>query len=97
VRLLLCATRAAAGDRSGARLELAHVPRASREDPAHAVALAACQAALGYDDEALGSLAVAVLRLGPSTRLLPAQTRDLRQANDWDVLRGDPRFERLFR
>jgi hypothetical protein len=95
VRLLLCATRAVAGDRIAARLELAHVSRANRTDPARALALAACQAALRYDDDALASLAVAVYRLGPS-RLLPQQTLELAGSNDWDTLRADPRFDRLF-
>jgi hypothetical protein len=97
IRLLLCATRAVAGDRPGARLELAHVPLADRTDPARALALAVCQAALGYRDDALASLAVAVYRLGPSPRFLPGQTRELESSNDWDPLRADPRFERLFR
>jgi hypothetical protein len=97
IRLLLCATRAAAGDRMGARLELAHVTRWDRSDPARALALATCQAALGHNDDALASLAVAIDRLGPSPRFLPEQTRELQSSNDWDPLRGDPRFGRLFR
>jgi hypothetical protein len=96
IRLLLCATRAAAGDRMGARLELAHVAQMDRLDPARSLALGACQAALGHDDDALGSLAVAIDRLGPSQRFLPEQTRELESSNDWDPLRADPRFHRIF-
>lgn len=98
VRLLLCATRAVLGDRAGARLELAHVRHATRTSaPLHALALATCQVALGDHDDALGSLAVGVYRLGPSSRFLPGQTRELQIADDWDPLRRDPRFERIFR
>lgn len=97
VRLLLCATRAVAGDRVGARLELAHVAEADRSDPTWALVMAACQAALGYEEPALAALAVAVYRLGPSSRFLPDQTRELQTANDWDVLRLDARFDRIFR
>ncbi|MEO8214709.1 MAG: hypothetical protein ABI560_16020 [Myxococcales bacterium] len=97
VRLLLCATRAIAGDRLGARLELAHVAEADRSDPMRALVMATCQAALGYREPALGSLAVAVHRLGPSSRFLPDQTRELQTANDWDVLRLAPLFDRIFR
>lgn len=97
VRLLLCAARAAGGDRAGARLELAHVAERDRSDPARALALAACQGALRQDDQALASLAVAVYRLGPSSRFLPGQTRELQSSNDWDVLRADARFDLLFR
>lgn len=96
IRLLLCATRAVNGDRRGARLELAHVTASDREDPRHALALAFCQAALGHDEDALGSLAVAVDRLGPSLRFVPSQARDLESSNDWDRLRADPRFQRIF-
>ncbi len=97
IRLLLCATRAVGGDRTGARLEQAHVSQSDRFDPTRALALAACQAALGYNDQALASLAVVVSRLGPSPRFLPGQSRELQSANDWDPFRDDPRFERLFR
>ena len=97
MRLLLCATRAAGGDEKGARLELAHVSRADRSDPTRALAMATCQAALRQNEDALASLAVAVYRLAPSSRFLPAQTRELQIANDWDPFRADPRFERIFR
>lgn len=96
-RLLLCATRAAAGDRLGARRELDHVSPRDLNHPGHALAAATCQAALGDTDDALASLAVGVYRLGPASRFLPEQTRELQGENDWDVIRDDPRFERLFR
>ncbi|MBC8133186.1 MAG: hypothetical protein H7X95_09415 [Deltaproteobacteria bacterium] len=97
IRMLLCATRAVAGDHAGARLELAHVSSSDRSDPARALALAVCQTALQDHENALGSLAVGVYRLGPTSRFLPGQTREVQSANDWDVLRLDPRFERIFR
>jgi hypothetical protein len=96
VRLYLCATRAAAGDRDRARLELAHVSSRDRLDPANALAAATCAAALGDDDGALGSLAVAVHRLLPPDRVDLGQTREVYLSNDWDRLRGQPRFESLF-
>lgn len=96
-RMLMCATLAAAGDREAARAELARVRPDDRIDPARALPLAACQAALGWRDDALGSLAVAVARLGPSSRFLPGPSREIQSANDWDTLRTDPRFARLFR
>jgi hypothetical protein len=96
VRLLLCATRAASGDRPRARLELAHVSDTDRLDPARAAAAAACAAALGDLDRALGDLAVAVSRQGSSGRLDFGPNRDLHSSNDWDPLRGDPRFDALF-
>jgi len=97
VRMLGCATLAAAGDGPAARAELARVRPEDRTDPVRALSLAACQAALGYRDDALGSLAVALGRLGPSSRFLPGPTREIESANDWDTLRTDPRFIRLFR
>lgn len=96
-RLLLCATRAAAGDRLGARRELGSLSPRDRDHPGHALAAATCQAALGDTEDALASLAVGVYRLGPASRFLPDQTRELQGENDWDVIRDDPRFERLFR
>jgi hypothetical protein len=95
IRLQLCATRAAAGDRAGARLERAHVTTAERHDLDNALALAICAAALGEDDEALARLEMYVLRPAPHP-LDPYTLRDLYLANDWDHLRGQPRFETLF-
>ena len=95
IRLQLCATRAAAGDRAGARLERAHVTTAERHDLDNALALAICAAALGEDDEALARLEMYVLRPSPHP-LDPYTLRDLYLANDWDHLRGQPRFETLF-
>ena len=96
-RMLACATLAVTGDPAAARAELARVRPEDRSDPARALPLAACQAALGWRDDALGSLAVAVGRLGPSSRFLPGASREIQTANDWDTLRSDPRFARLFR
>lgn len=96
VRLLLCATRAAGGDRMAARLELAHVSTAERDDPASTLALATCQAALGNLPEALTLLESYVRRQPVEQRLDPFALRDLYLANDWDRLRGDRRFESLF-
>lgn len=96
VRLLSCATLGASGDRATALQQLGLVAPADRGDPARALSLAACQIALGYRDDALASLAVALNRLGPSSRFLPGPGRELQSANDWDPLRPDPRFARLF-
>ena len=93
--LLLCATYAIGGDAAAARLARAHVPTAARADPANAVALAACAAALGETEAALAALESFVLRpLFPRNDIA---LRDVYLANDWDHLRGDPRFESLFR
>ncbi|HEX4404745.1 MAG TPA: hypothetical protein VH560_07945 [Polyangia bacterium] len=94
-RLLLCATRAAAGDHAGARLERARVATAERHDLDNALALAVCAAALGEDAEAMARLEIALLRPVPHP-LDPYSLRDLYLANDWDRLRGTPRFETLF-
>jgi hypothetical protein len=96
IRLQLCATRAASGDRAGARLERAHLTSAERRDPENALALAVCAAALGEDDEALALLEIYMLRPLPHP-IDPYTQRDLYLANDWDRLRGKPRFETLFR
>jgi hypothetical protein len=96
VRLLLCATRAAGGDRMAARLDLARVSTAERDDPASTLALATCQAALGNLPEALTLLESYVRRQPVEQRLDPFALRDLYLANDWDRLRGDRRFESLF-
>ena len=94
-QLLLCATYAIGGDAAAARLARAHVPSAARTDPANAVARAACAAALGETSAALAALESFVLRpLFPRSDLA---LRDVYLANDWDHLRGDPRFESLFR
>ncbi|HET6146908.1 MAG TPA: hypothetical protein VFH68_05205 [Polyangia bacterium] len=95
-RLLLCATRAAGGDRPAARLELAHVPSSEREDPASLLPLAVCQAALGNLPTALVLLEAHVRRQPVEQRLDTFALRDLYLANDWDRLRGDLRFESLF-
>jgi len=97
VRLLMCATRAAGGDRPAARLQLAHVTGAERDDPSNALSLAICQAALGDLPAALTRLESFVQRQPIEQRIDPFALRDLYLANDWDRLRGDPRFERLFR
>ncbi len=94
VQLWLCATEAVGGDGAAARLARADVPEAARADPANAVALAACDAALREDEAALRALEGYVLRL-PMPRphdLL----HDLSLSNDWDHLRETRRFESLF-
>jgi hypothetical protein len=96
IRLLLCATRAAGGDRAAARLELAHVTSPARDDPATALPLAICRAALGELPAALAHLEAFVLRQPLEQRIDPFVLRDLYLANDWDRLRGDRRFENLF-
>ena len=94
-QLLLCATYAIGGDAAAARLARAHVRSAARVDPANAVARGACAAALGEADAALAALESFVLRpLIPRNDIV---LRDVYLANDWDHLRGDPRFESLFR
>jgi len=93
--LLLCATYAIGGDAAAARLARAHVSSAARADPANAVARAACAAALGETDAALAALESFVLR--PPIPRSDIALRDVYLANDWDHLRGDPRFESLFR
>lgn len=89
-RLLLGATVVVGGEREEGRIELAHVRQADRDDPQNALALATCLAALGENDAALERLEAAVRRADPG----PAREVYLR--NDWDRLRGDRRFERLF-
>lgn len=96
IRLLSCATLGASGDRAAARQQLGLVAPADRGDPARALSLAACQVALGYRDDALASLAVTLNRFGPASRFVPGPARELQTANDWDPLRPDPRFARLF-
>jgi hypothetical protein len=96
VRLLQCATHAAAGDARAARLARARVPEADRDQPANALPMAVCAAALGEDDEALTRLELYVLH-PPPHRVDSFTLRDLYVANDWDHLRGAPRFESLFR
>jgi len=93
--LLLCATYAVGGDTAAARLARARVPSAARADPANALARGACAAALGETDAALAALESFVLR--PLIPRAEATLRDVYLANDWDHLRGDPRFESLFR
>ena len=94
-RLLLCATRAAEGDRAGARLDRARVPDAARRELDNALPLAICAAALGDDEEALARLEMFVLRPAPR-QPEPFVLRDIYHANAWDRLRGQPRFESLF-
>ena len=95
IHLLMCATRAVAGDAEPARLERARVTDAARADPANALALAACAAALGETRAALATLEVLALRPGPG-HTERTGVRDLYVSNDWDRLRGDARFETLF-
>jgi hypothetical protein len=95
IRLLLCATYAAAGEIEAARLERAHVTEAERADPANTVALAVCAAGLGETRAALAELEVLALHPGPG-RIDRFAQKDLYLSNDWDRMRGDPKFESLF-
>jgi hypothetical protein len=95
IHLLLCATYAAGGEIEAARLARAHVTEAERADPANIVALATCAAALGETRAAIAELEIVALHPGPG-RTDRFALRDLYLANDWDRLRGDPKFESLF-
>ena len=95
IQLLLCATYAAGGEIEAARLARAHVTEAERADPANTVALAVCAAALGETRAAIAELEIVALHPGPG-RSDRFALRDLYLSNDWDRLRGDPRFESLF-
>lgn len=94
VELLLCATYAAGGAVADARFARAHVSEAERADPANTLGVAACAAALGETETALAALETFVLRPIPARpeRFL----QEIYLANDWDHLRGNPRFESLF-
>jgi hypothetical protein len=95
IQLLLCATYAVGGNAAAGRLARTHVPSAARADPANAVARAACAAALGENEAALAALESFVLR--PLIPRSDIALRDVYLMNDWDHLRGDRRFESLFR
>ncbi len=95
IQLLLCATYAVGGESEAARRARAHVTTAQRDEPNNKLALAVCAAALGENEAALAALESFVLR-----PLVPRPDNVLREiylSNDWDHLRGDPRFESLFR
>jgi hypothetical protein len=96
IYLLLCATHAAAGERARARLARARVTTAERRDLDNLLPMAVCEAALGEDDAALAHLEAFTLRPAPH-QAEPYVLRELYVANDWDRLRGRPRFESLFR
>lgn len=94
-----CALEAAVGDRTRARHVLATVPRASRALPALAPSMAACRAALGENQEAVRLLLTAFGELPPPSdegSALGNAWRDVYLLDDWQALRGDPAFERLF-
>lgn len=91
IQLLLCATHAATGARHAGRLALAQVPTEQRQEPINALHMAVCEAALGEQAQAMDFLE-AYLR----QRIDPFTQRELFLANDWDPLRGQPRFENLF-
>ncbi|HVZ88764.1 MAG TPA: hypothetical protein VHG72_17460 [Polyangia bacterium] len=98
IALLMCATEAVGGDLAAAGADRARaLPRqdAAEEDPDETVAAAACAAALGRSDAALTALERFVL--GSPLPRADATLRELYLANDWDHLRGTPRFETLFR
>jgi hypothetical protein len=95
IALLLCATFAAGGDPAAARAARAHLTTAQRADLATALPRAACAAALGETEAALAALESFVLR--PPVPRPESVLRDVYLSNDWDRLRGNPRFETLFR
>ena len=95
IHLLMCSTYAAAGEIEAARLARAHVTEAERADPSNVVRLAECAAALGETRAAIAELEIVALHPGPG-RSDRFALRDLYLANDWDRLRGDPKFETLF-
>jgi hypothetical protein len=95
IELLLCAVRAIGGEPEAARLARAHVTQAERVDPANTLALAVCAAALDERDATLRTLELYVLHPGTG-HPDRATLRDVYLWNDWDRLRGDPRFESLF-
>jgi len=95
IHLLLCSTYAAGGEVEAARLARAHVTEAERADPMNNLALAACAAGLGETRGALAELEIVALHPGPG-RTDRFALRDLYLSNDWDRLRGDPKFESLF-
>ncbi len=92
LRILLAATLRVGGERDAARLQVAHVRQADRETPPAALAMAIYQVADGDLESALAYLDVYARRQDPTggNRLIYIQ-------NDWDRLRDNPRFERLFR
>ena len=95
IHLLLCSTYAAGGEAETARLARAHVTEAERADPMNNLALAACAAGLGETRSAIAELEIVALHPGPG-RTDRFALRDLYLSNDWDRLRGDPKFESLF-
>jgi len=95
INLALCSTFAAGGEIEAARLARARVTAADRADHTNRLGMAACAAGLGETRAALAELEILVLHPGPS-RNDRFQLRDLYLSNDWDRLRGDPRFESLF-
>jgi hypothetical protein len=95
IQLLLCATYAVGGELEAARLARAQVTEAERADPTNTVALAVCAAALGETRAAIAELEIVALHPGPGRNDRFA-LRDLYLSNDWDRLRGDPKFESLF-
>ena len=95
IHLLLCSTYAAGGEIEAARLARAHVTEAERADPMNNLALAACAAGLGETRGALAELEIVALHPGPG-RTDRYALRDIYLSNDWDRLRGDPKFESLF-
>ena len=57
--------------------------------------MALCAAGLGETRAALAELEILALHPGPG-RTDRYVLRDVYLANDWDRLRGDPKFESLF-
>jgi hypothetical protein len=91
IHLLLCAAHASAGAHAAARLALSQVSTEQQQEPVNALPMAICAAALGDPTQALNFLEAHLRQ-----RLDPFTQRELFLANDWDLLRGQPRFENLF-
>jgi len=94
IELLLCATYAVGDADADARFARAQVTEAERADPANALGVAGCAALLGEADAALRTLETVVLQRFPPRP--ERYLRDIYLSNEWDRLRGTPRFESLF-
>jgi hypothetical protein len=93
IELLLCRTYAAGDAPSDARLARARIGQAERDSPVNALGVAGCAAALGQTEAALTRMEAFILRPDP---VRPDRLREIYLSNDWDHLRGNPRFESLF-
>ena len=93
IQLLLCRTYAAGDATADARLARARVSEAERDSPINVLGVAGCAAALGQTEAALTQMEAFILRPDP---VRPDRLREIYLSNEWDHLRGNPRFESLF-